>query len=395
MAVSEPLTRARATEKIARQIPITKPYMDEAEALAAADAIRSGWIVQGPIVAAFEKAVAERLGVAHAVATTNCTSALHLALLCCGIGPGDEVIVPSFSYIATANAVLHAGATPIFVDIDARTYNMDPALIEAAITPRTRAIFPVDQIGLPADLDPILAIAARYGLQVIEDAAPAIGATYRGRPIGSLSPITCFSFHPRKSISTGEGGMLVTHSAEIAAQARVLRAHGASVSDLARHQSTQVVIEEYAELGYNYRMTDIQAAVGLEQLKKLDYILERRQTLAARYGRLLAQMPGVTPPFVPAGSTHTYQSYAVRLDPMCTPSREAVMAQMLAQGVATRRGVMAIHEEPYYARTRQVQVCLPVTEAATRETLLLPMFTTMTDDDQDYVVQALWDALAP
>lgn len=375
------------------QIPITKPYMDEAEAQAAAEAIRSGWIVQGPLVQAFEKAVAARLGVEYAVAVTNCTSALHLALLCSGIGPGDEVIVPSFSFIATANAVVHAGATPVFIDIDRRSYNMDPTLVEAAITPRTRAIIPVDQIGLAADLDPILEIASRHGLKVVEDAAPAIGASYKGRPIGSISPITCFSFHPRKSISTGEGGIIATNSAQVAEQARVLRAHGASVSDLTRHQATKVVIEEYAELGYNYRMTDIQAAVGIEQLKKLDYVLNRRRELAARYGEKLASLDGLTPPFVPDYATHTYQSYAIWLDLNRTPPRELIMERMLERGVATRRGVMAIHEEPLYRQTRQVQVSLPVTEQATRQTLLLPLYTTMTTDEQDYVVEALQAAL--
>ena len=375
------------------QIPITKPYMDEAEAQAAAQAIRSGWIVQGPQVAAFERAVAERLRVAYAIATTNCTTALHLALLCCGVGPGDEVIVPSFSYIASANAVIHAGGKPVFVDIDPRTYNIDPTLIEELITPRTKAIMPVDQIGLAADLEPVLEIAERHGLQVIEDAAPAIGATYRGRPVGSVSPLTCFSFHPRKSISTGEGGMITTNSAQVARQAQVLRSHGASVSDLARHQAGQVIIEEYAELGYNYRMTDIQASVGLEQLKKLDYVLECRQRLAARYAQRLAGLSGVTPPYVPTYATHTYQSYAIRLDLTTTPPREMIMARMLERGVATRRGVMAIHEEPLYRQKFGVRVSLPVTEAATRQTLLLPIYTTMTDDEQDYVVESLTMAL--
>jgi dTDP-4-amino-4,6-dideoxygalactose transaminase len=376
------------------QIPITKPYMDEAEAQAAANAIRSGWIVQGPMVAAFEEAVARHLGVEHAVAVSNCTTALHISLICSGIGAGDEVIVPSFTYIATANSVLHAGATPIFVDIDPKTYNMNPELIEAVITPRTKAIIPVDQIGLAADLGPILEIAARHNLKVIEDAAPAIGASYNGQPIGSVSPVTCFSFHPRKSISTGEGGMITTNSAEIAARARVLRAHGASVSDLTRHQASKVIIEEYAELGYNYRMTDIQAAVGLEQLKKLDYVLESRRRLAARYNSLMAGIEGLSTPFVPDYATHTYQSYAVRLDPALTPTRETIMNHMLEWGVATRRGVMAIHEEPYYKVTRGLNISLPITEQATRQTLLLPIYTTMTEVEQDYVIEALKSALA-
>lgn len=378
------------------QIPITKPFMDEAEAQAAANAIRTGWIAQGPQVAAFEAAFAGRVGAAHAVAVNSCTAALHLALLCSGVGTGDEVILPSLTFIATANAALYVGATPVFADIDPQTYNICPRAIEAAITPRTKAVIAVDQIGLAADLDPILAIAAWHGLQVIEDAAPAAGAVYHGRPVGAISPLTCFSFHPRKSLSTGEGGMITTDSSQYAAKARVLRSHGASVSDLARHQSGQVLTEEYDELGYNYRMTDIQAAIGLEQMKKWDCILAARQRLAVRYGRLLSEMPGVSPPFVPDGLTHTYQSYAIRLDPARTPPRERIMEQMLQQGVATRRGIMAIHEEPYYRRYAQRQgreVKLPVTEAITRETLLLPIYTTLTDDEQEFVGAALRDAL--
>jgi perosamine synthetase len=369
-------------------IPITKPYLGEEEAQAAAEAIRTGWIAQGPLVARFEEAIAARLGVAHVVVTSNCTTSLHVALLCSGVGPGDEVICPSFSFIATANAVLYTGARPVFVDIDPRTYNIDPAAIEAAITPRTKAIIPVDQIGLAANLDAVIEIAERYRLRVIEDAAPALGATYRGRPVGAISPVTCFSFHPRKSITTGEGGAIATNDAELAARARVLRSHGASVSDLARHSATSVIIEAYEEVGYNYRMTDIQAAMGIEQLKKLDAILARRRELAERYNARLAEIPGVTPPFAPEDAPHTYQSYCVRLDPAITPARETIMERMLADGVATRRGVMAIHEEPYYVE-RFGRISLPVTEAATRETLLLPLYMTMTEGDQDRVIAAL------
>ncbi len=384
-------TGAPATQPL---IPITMPYLGEEEAQAAACAIRSGWIAQGPLVARFERALAERLGVAHVVATSNCTTSLHLAMLCSGIGPGDEVIVPSFTFIATANAVIYVGAKPVFVDIGPRTYNLDPSKVVAAITERTRAIVPVDQIGLAADLNPILAIARRHHLRVIEDAAPALGATYRGRPVGAISPVTCFSFHPRKSITTGEGGVIATNDAELAARARVMRSHGASISDLARHQASTVTIEAYEELGYNYRMTDIQAAIGIEQLKKLDDVLARRRRLAERYNALLAGLAGVETPYSPEGAPHTYQSYCVRLDPARTPPREAIMARMLARGVATRRGVMAIHEEPYYLN-RFGKVSLPVTEAATRATLLLPLYATMTEPEQDRVVAALRWSLYP
>jgi perosamine synthetase len=373
-------------------IPITKPFLGEEEAQAAADAIRSGWVAQGPLVAKFERAIAERLGVRHVVATSNCTTALHLALICAGIGPGDEVIVPSFTFIATANAVLYVGARPVFVDIDPRTYNIDSAKIEAAITPRTRAIIPVDQIGLAAELDAVCEIAERHSLRIVEDAAPALGATYRDRPVGSISPITCFSLHPRKSITTGEGGLITTDDDDVAVRARVIRSHGASISDLARHNASTVTIEAYEELGYNYRMTDIQAAIGIEQLKKLDDVLARRKRLAERYNALLTEIPGVTTPYSPEYAPHTYQSYCVWLDPAQTAPRAEVMERMLALGVATRRGVMAIHEEPYYVE-RFGAVSLPVTEAATRETLLLPLFATMTDGEQDRVVSALRQSL--
>lgn len=369
-------------------IPITRPYVGEEEAQAAAAAVRSGWLSQGRNVALFEEAIAAYVGASHAVAVSNCTTALHLALLCRGIGPGDEVIVPSFTYVATANAVLHAGATPVFVDIDPRTYNLDPEAVEKAITPRTCAVIPVDQIGLAADLAAVAEIAQRHGLHVVEDAAPALGATYRGRRIGAVSPLTCFSFHPRKSITTGEGGIITTDDAAVAARARTLRAHGASVSDLVRHSATTVVIEEYDELGYNYRMTDIQAAVGIEQLKKLDYVLSRRRALAARYDALLSALPGLVTPYAPPEAPHTYQSYAVRLDPEVWPARDEVMERMLAEGIATRRGVMAIHLEPYYRR-RFGDIRLPVTEEATRQTLLLPIFAAMSEDEQDTVVDVL------
>jgi dTDP-4-amino-4,6-dideoxygalactose transaminase len=345
------------------------------------------------MVAAFEEAVARYLGVTHAIAVTNCTSALHIALLCYGIVPGDEVIVPSFSFIASANAILHAGGIPVFVDIDPATYNIDPTKIEAAITSKTKAIIVVDQIGLAADIDPILEIAKRYELAVIEDAAPAIGASYKGKMVGSVSPVTCFSFHPRKSISTGEGGIITTNSDEVATLARVLRSHGASVSDLARHNASSVIIEEYKELGYNYRMTDIQAAVGIEQLKKLEFVLSKRRELADRYAQLLDGIAGVTPPYVPAYATHTYQSYALRLDPTKTPDREVIMQYLLEKGIATRRGVMAIHEEPLYKIKKGYNISLPVTEAATRQTLLLPIYTTMSYEEQDYVVENLKQAL--
>ncbi|HWE60776.1 MAG TPA: DegT/DnrJ/EryC1/StrS family aminotransferase, partial [Chloroflexota bacterium] len=296
-------------------IPITRPYITEDEVQAVAAVVRAGWLLQGPQVAAFEEALAYYVGARHAVATTNCSAALHLALAAWDIGPGDEVIVPSYGFIAVAHAVVHTGATPVFVDIDPRTCTMDPGAVETAVTPRTRAVIPVDQHGLPADLHAILLIADRYGLHVLEDAAPALGATVLGRRVGAISPATCFSFHAHASITSGEGGMITTDDGALAARLRMLRAHGAALPDPMHLHANALAPDDYDAAGYNYRLTDIQAAVGLAQLKKIDWILERRRTLGERYTRLLADLPGLTLPHVPSGLSHVYQSYAVRLDP--------------------------------------------------------------------------------
>ena len=369
-------------------IPMTKPLFGEEEERAVVEVLRCGWVVQGPKVAEFERMIAEYVGARQAVATSSCTTALHLALLLHGIGAGDEVIVPSFTFIATANTVCYTGATPVFVDIDPHTYNIDPDRLEAAITPRTKAIMPVHQIGLAADMDRINAIASRHGLTVIEDAAPALGATYKGKKVGGLGNLTCFSFHPRKVMTSGEGGMIVTDDDTWAARARVLRTHGMSLSDLARHHSTSVVIEEYHELGYNYRLSDLQAAVGIEQMKKLNFMLAQRKQVAERYNEAFAQLDYVQLPFSSDETPHSYQSYMIQLHANAPKTREQVMQELLEVGVATRRGVMAIHLEPYY-RQRFPQVRLPVTETAASHTLLLPTFCAMTVIEQEYVIDHL------
>jgi len=366
-------------------IPITRPSVGEEEAQAAGEAVLSGWLSQGTRVQGFEQAVARYVGAPHAVATSNCTTALHLALIAAGVGRGDQVICPSFSFIATANAILHAGAEPVFVDIEPDTYNLDPERIEAALTPKTRAIVPVDQIGLAADIPAVGEIARRHGLLVVEDAAPSLGATVGRQRVGALSDFTCFSFHPRKSITTGEGGMITTADAEAAARLRRLRSHGASTSDLSRHRSATLDFEEYAELGFNYRMTDIQAAIGLVQMNRLDDILAERRRLAHRYIERLADLEGAAAPTEPAGRLHTFQSFCVRL-PSGTRSR--VMADLASAGIASRRGVMAIHLEPFY-RALSPGMRLPETEGAAADTLLLPLFAGMTDDEQDQVLDAL------
>ena len=373
-------------------VPITKPSLTEEEARAPFESIKSGWVTQGPKVAEFEKAVASYVGAKHGIATTSCTTGLHLAMAAIGIGPGDEVICPSFTFIASANAILYTGATVVFCEVDPRTFNIDPADAERRITKKTKAIMPVDQIGLACDIDAINAIAKKHGLKVVEDAAPAIGESYKGRKVGSNAHQTVFSFHPRKVITTGEGGMITTDDEALADRARKLRAHGMSVSDLDRHKADRIIIEEYNELGFNYRMTDIQASIGLVQLRRLPELLDLRTARAERYNRELPGIRGLEIPFVPPYATHTYQSYCLRLTKDCPLDRETLMTNLLHRGVATRRGVMASHLEKTYL-DRIGQVSLPVTEEATQHTMLIPLFATMTDDEQTYVIDSLREEL--
>ncbi len=373
------------------EIPITRPHLAGGEAEAVAEAIASGWISQGPRVRAFEDAFAARVGAADAVATTSCTTALALALHVSGVGPGDEVIVPSLSFIATANAVWHCGASPVFADIDPRTYNLDPVAAERAITPRTKAIMPVHQLGLPADMDAFFELAERHGLAIVEDAACAIGALYRGRPIGSLGPLACFSLHPRKVITTGEGGMIAVQDPAVAERLRRLRAHGMDTSDLARHAARDIVVEAYPERGWNSRMTDMQGALGLCQLGVLEEILERRRVLAERYTAALERISHIEAPYDPPYARRTWQSYCVRIAPEAPIGRTELMRRLLRKGIATRRGVMAIHEEAAYADRPGIggRVGLRHTEAATRETLMLPIFPDLSEEQQDYVLEQL------
>ncbi len=371
-----------------RMIPVARPSIGEEEERAVVAALRSGWVSQGPKVGAFEREFAEYVGARNAVAVTSCTTALHLALLAAGVGPGDEVICPSLSFIATANSIAYAGAVPVFADVDAVTYNIDPARIENAITARTRAIMLVHQVGLPAALDEIKEIATRRGLAVVEDAACAIGAKYRGERIGRPhAAIACFSFHPRKILTTGEGGMITTGDDDAAARLRRLRQHGMSVSDLARHGSNKVMSESYDEVGYNYRMTDMQAALGSVQLRRLDGMLEKRRALATGYTARLAHMPWLVPPQEPSGLQHNYQSYMMRLASDAPLGRDELMQKLLDRGVSTRRGIMAIHREaPYRGDWDKL---LPITNMLTDTTIILPLHHEMTEDDHDHVVECI------
>jgi perosamine synthetase len=335
----------------------------------------------------------------HACAVSSCTTALHLALLALGVGAGDEVVTVSHSFIATANAIRYCGALPVFVDVDLETFNLDPALVERAITERTKALLVVHQMGMPCDLNALLSIADRCGVPVVEDAACAIGSEIRwagqweriGRPRGAIA---CFSFHPRKLLSTGDGGMLTTGSAELDARLRLLRHHGMSIPDRARHQAAAVAFEEYTLVGFNYRLTDIQAAIGREQLSRLPVIVSRRRELAARYGAALRDVKGVAVPREPEWARSNWQSYAVRLDR--TLDQKAVMQRLLDEGIATRRGVMNAHAEPAYppGSWRTTADGLTRSEHALRTAIVLPLYHDMTEDDQDRVIAALTRAVA-
>jgi dTDP-4-amino-4,6-dideoxygalactose transaminase len=372
-------------------IPVIRPWLGEEEAEAAAAAVASGWIAQGPRVAEFEEAFAAAIGSSHAVAVSSCTTALHLALIVLGIGPGDEVVVPSLSFIATANAVRYTGARPVFADVDPATQNLTVETVQPNITDRTRAVILVDQAGVPADLDSIHALCEPLGVTVIEDAACAAGSTYRDRPVGAGAALAAFSFHPRKLITTGDGGMVTTSDGSIAARIRRLREHGMDVSAADRHGSRQPVIEHYTEVGFNYRMTDVQAAIGLIQLGKLEKLVTHRREQAQRYRQLLSGIPGLRMIQDPAYGTSNYQSFWILLPEDSPVSRDELLRILADAGVSARRGIMAAHLEPAYAD--YAHGMLPVTEMLTARSLVLPLFHDMSEAEQDVVVSAVRGAV--
>src|SRR5438128_2279990 len=390
-------------------VPLAKPWLDDREAKAAARPILSGWVTQGPEVAAFEREFAGHVGAGHACAVANCTTALHLALLAVGVDAGAEVVTVSHSFIATANSIRYCGAVPVFVDIEESTFNIDPNKIEAAITQCTKAILCVHQVGMPCDIAAITDIARRFAIPVIEDAACATGSEILwngqweriGKPHGDIA---CFSFHPRKVITTGDGGMLTTSNTQWDRQFRLLRQHCMDVPDVVRHGSREVVCESYPALGYNYRMTDIEAAVGGIQLERLPEILVRRRALAERYRSLLVDVAGVRVAQERAWARSNWQSFCIWL-PEGANQRD-VMQRMLDAGVATRRGVMCSHREMAYATTTwscgaiecdcRAHSCarLSASERAQDGSIILPLFAQMTHEQQDHVVAALRNALS-
>ncbi|PPK64506.1 DegT/DnrJ/EryC1/StrS family aminotransferase [Actinokineospora auranticolor] len=368
-------------------IPVMKPLLGEEEALAAAEAVRSGWVAQGPRVAKFEQEFAARVGAEHGIAVSSCTTALHLCLHLLGVQAGDEVVVPSLSFIATANAVRYCGGTPVFADVDPLTGNLTAETVAAAITPATKAVLVVHQGGVPADVKSI--VAAAGDIPVVEDAACAAGSTLDGKPVGSGALLAAWSFHPRKLLTTGEGGMVTTDNAEWATRLRRLREHGMSMSAADRHAAGGAVVESYVETAFNYRLTDIQAAVGLVQLGRLDGIVEQRRALAARYHELLAPL-GLRAVTDPAHGTTNYQSFWVAL-PEDAPPLLDVLSSLAAAGVSARRGIMAAHLEPAY--DGHPHPALPGTEELARRSLILPLHHELTDADQKHVVGALAEAL--
>ena len=369
-------------------IPVSRPFFGVEEEQAVVATLRSGWVTQGPRVAEFEQAFAAALGQPEAIAVSSCTAGLHLVMHALGIGRGDEVVVPSLSFIATANAVAHTGATPVFADVELATYNLDPASAARAISRRTKAILLVHQVGLPAEVVAFRRLARRARVRLIEDAACAIGSQRDGHPVGGDAEVAVFSFHPRKLVTTGEGGMIVTRSRALAARLRSLRHHGVSMSDFARHGAGRVVIEAYREVGFNYRMTDVQAAVGLVQLGRLEAFITRRQEQGARYDRAFAKHPALAIPQVADNVRFNYQTYLLRLLPGGRVGRDVLMQRLLEQGIATRRGVMAAHREPAYRRTR-LRVPLPATNEADRTAIVLPLHHAMSAAEQDQVIDAV------
>lgn len=373
--------------------PITAPLFDDDEIALVKQCLDSGWVTQGPLTARFEQLFAERHKVSHALATTSCTAALHLATMALELKPGDEVVVPAFTWVTSAHAAEYVGAKAVFADVDLGTFNLDPASFEAAITPRTRAVVVVHLFGKAAPMDKVLAIARRNGLAVIEDAACAVGTTYHGAPVGALGDVACFSLHPRKVITTGEGGMVTTNREDLVARVKSLRNHGATGLAFGVDPTKPSSMSTFDMLGYNLRLSDIQAAVGVAQMKKLDGLLSERRHRALRYTEMLSGVEPIITPLDDPG--HTYQSYVIRMRAHGRDRRDAVMEYLAARDIQTRPGTHAVHRLGYYARKYGLTPDqFPNAAAAEENSITLPIFPGMTDAQQQQVADGLRDALA-
>lgn len=366
-------------------IPIAKPYLTKNEAQSAFDTILTGWVTQGPRVQEFEEKFADYVGAKYAVAVSNCTTALHLAMLLSEIQAGDEVICPSMSYIATANCIKYVGAKPVFSEINPLTYNIDINHVEKLITSKTKAILITHQIGMPADIDVFIKLCEKYKLKLIEDAACAVGSSYKGKRIGSHSNLVCFSFHPRKVITTGEGGMITTNNEKYYSRLKLLRQHAMSINDSLRHSSPKIIFEDHIEVGYNYRMTDIQAAIGIKQLEKLDWIISERRKIAMQYHKAFKNIDCISLPIESEGYFSNYQSYSIYLKDTCPIVRNNLMQQLLDNGISTRRGIMTSHRETAYAEYCK-GLKLPISEDACDRSILIPLFVPMLQEEIEKVI---------
>lgn len=366
------------------KIPIAKPYLTKEEAKAAYDVILSGWVTQGPKVQEFEEKFAKYIGTKYAIAVSSCTTALHLSLFVSGIESGDEVICPSMSFIATANSITYCGAIPVFAEVN-EDYNINIEDVAKKITNKTKAILIVHQMGMPADIDSFKELCKENNLKLIEDAACAVGSKYKQKRIGSHSDLVCFSFHPRKVITTGEGGMITTNNKEYNERLKRLRQHSMSVNDRTRHESEKIIIEEYNEIGYNFRMTDIQAAFGIKQMEKLDWIINKRREISGKYNENFEEKKFLRVPTDSEEYFTNYQSYSLYLKDSAPISRNELMQSLLEKGISTRRGIMTIHREAAYNNDVR-NLHLPMSEKLSDRSILLPIYPQMTEDELSYVI---------